>query len=66
LISAAGKKHPGAIGLDNAALDGVDIVRDLVEIPYPFEAGTVEKIYCNQVLDHFNFDLRLDILRAAR
>ena len=56
-------KHPGAIGLDNASLPGVDIVRDLTDIPYPFESGTVDKIYCNQVLDHFDYDRRLDILR---
>lgn len=46
-------KMPGAIGMDNAALPGVDVVHDLLDFPYPFEAATADEIYLNHVIEHF-------------
>jgi SAM-dependent methyltransferase len=47
-------KQPGAIGMDNAALDGVDIVHDLLQTPYPFPDGCAKTMYLNHVVEHFD------------
>ena len=46
-------KVEGAVGLDNASLLGVDIVHDLLDIPYPFKNESFEKIYLRHVIEHF-------------
>lgn len=47
------QKEPGSVGLDNAVLPGVDVVHDLLELPYPFEDESAETIYLKHVLEHF-------------
>tara|TARA_B100000519_G_scaffold190706_1_gene190436 strand:- start:717 stop:1322 length:606 start_codon:yes stop_codon:yes gene_type:complete len=46
-------KIPNAIGLDNVALPGVDVVHDLMTFPYPFENQKFDKIYLCHVIEHF-------------
>ena len=46
-------KVQGAIGIDNVALPGVDVVHDLLDMPYPFEDNTADEIYLNHVIEHF-------------
>lgn len=46
------QKMPGAIGLDNVALPGVDVVADLEGAPLPFPDNTFEIIYAYHVLEH--------------
>ena len=43
----------GSIGLDNVPLDGVDIIHDLLSIPYPLKDNSFDKIYLRNVLEHF-------------
>ncbi len=45
-------KVPGAIGLDVAPLPGVDVIHDLAEVPYPFEANTFAEVHLYHVLEH--------------
>lgn len=60
-------KVPGAVGLDNVALPGVDIVHDLLDFPYPFEDASAQEIYLRHVLEHFELhDLRLILKEAYR
>jgi SAM-dependent methyltransferase len=46
-------KVAGAIGMDNVSLPGVDVVHDLLDLPYPFDDGSAEEIYLNHVIEHF-------------
>src|SRR5262245_58068165 len=46
-------KEPGAFGIDNAELPGVDLVHDLMDFPYPFEEASVKEVYLKHVLEHF-------------
>jgi SAM-dependent methyltransferase len=46
-------KVPGAIGVDNATVPGVDVVHDLMLFPYPFEDASATEIYLNHVIEHF-------------
>ena len=55
-------KADGAIGIDRVKLDSVDIVHDLASFPYPFDADSVDKIYCRDVLEHFDVDVRNKVL----
>lgn len=56
-------KQLGAVGVDNVKLQGVDIVHDLKKFPYPFKKNSADKIYLYQVLEHFDPDRRLKVLR---
>lgn len=48
-------KEPGAFGVDNVALPGVDLVHDLLDFPYPVADGSVREVYLKHVLEHFDF-----------
>jgi SAM-dependent methyltransferase len=50
-IGCGRKKIPGAIGLDQIPLPGVDIVADLNQ-RLPFEGGTFDAVHAEQVLEH--------------
>lgn len=54
-LGCGGAKLPGAIGVDNVALPGVDIVHDLQDFPYPFEDSSVREAHLNHVIEHFSF-----------
>lgn len=56
-------KVSGAIGIDNVQLDGIDIVHDLRSFPYPFAANSIDKIYCRHVLEHFDPDMRNNVIK---
>lgn len=56
------RKVKGSIGVDRVKLPTVDIAHDLTKFPYPFEDGSVDKIYCRHVLEHFDADTRIKAL----
>jgi len=45
-------KVPGTIGVDQSPAVNPDIVLDFIEEDLPFETGSVDKIYCRQVMEH--------------
>jgi SAM-dependent methyltransferase len=48
-----GKKIMGGyINLDIAPLEGVDVVHNIDEFPYPFDDNSFEVVYANSVLEH--------------
>jgi SAM-dependent methyltransferase len=47
------EKVPGAVGVDNQALPGVDVQHDLLDIPYPFETESADEVYLNHLIEHF-------------
>ena len=49
-------KVKGAIGLDNIDLPSVDIIHDLLNIPYPIENESYDIIYLRNVIEHFYLD----------
>lgn len=51
-IGCGSSKKEGFIGIDIIQLDGVDIIHDLNQIPYPFEISTVDEIWMDNVLEH--------------
>ena len=49
-------KVPGAVGLDNVDINGVDILHDLLRFPYPLNDNSFDIIYLRNVIEHFNLD----------
>jgi SAM-dependent methyltransferase len=59
------EKEVRAIGIDNVALPGVDVVHDLLDFPYPFTDGSAKQIYLKHVLEHFSMPDIRSILREV-
>lgn len=55
-IGCGRRKHAGAIGVDNAALDTVDVMADLRNLPLPFATGSADEIILSHVLEHFGIE----------
>lgn len=47
-------KRDEVIGVDFSSLDGVDIVHNLNNFPWPFKDNEFDKIVCRQVLEHLD------------
>lgn len=45
-------KKEGYIGIDEVALERVDLVLDLTKIPWPFENESVDRLYSHHTLEH--------------
>jgi len=46
------RKLPGAVGMDRVPGEGVDVVHDLNEFPYPFEDSSFDEIHLTDVIEH--------------
>lgn len=53
------KKRPGAIGVDYSDRHNADVIHDLNEFPYPFEAESIDQIYLDNVLEHLNDPMKV-------
>ncbi|MCI5059303.1 MAG: class I SAM-dependent methyltransferase, partial [Flavobacteriales bacterium] len=53
---------------DIAKLDGVDVIHDLEQFPWPFEDNSFEKIYMKDVLEHLSNTIKTleEIHRIAK
>lgn len=58
-------KTPGAIGMDNVKLEGVDVVHDLLNFPYPFASGKFRQVVLSHVLEHFTIEDIVKILNEV-
>lgn len=62
------KKRPGAIGVDYSDRHNADVIHDLNVFPYPFEEGSVDYIYMDNVLEHLDspMDVMAEIHRICK
>jgi len=51
-VGCGEKKTPGAVGLDFIGFEGVDIIHDLNQFPYPFSDGEFDLIIMSHVIEH--------------
>lgn len=49
-------KEPGWIGVDIAACEGVDVVHNLNQMPWPFESGSVDEVFVSHYVEHIPLD----------
>jgi hypothetical protein len=45
-------KQSGFVGVDIVAMEGVDVVHDLLKFPWPFESSSVDEVFCSHVIEH--------------
>ena len=58
-LGCGNKKREGTVGVDyNTRLDG-DVNHDLNTFPYPFQAGSVDKIYIDNCIEHLDSPLHV-------
>jgi SAM-dependent methyltransferase len=59
--------HPqeGAVGMDRRALDNVDVVHDIEELPWPFPPDSFDKLIASHVIEHLKPWLMIDIMDEA-
>lgn len=53
-VGCGNSKKKGFIGIDIIPLEGVDIVHDLNQFPYPIDSNTIDEIWMDNVLEHLN------------
>lgn len=51
-IACGQNKPEGFIGVDIVEMEGVDVVHDLNELPWPFEDESVDEIECSHYVEH--------------
>lgn len=51
-IGCGSSKVPGYTGVDICDIEGVDIVHDLEQYPWPFENESVDEIHCSHYAEH--------------
>jgi predicted SAM-dependent methyltransferase len=64
-LGCGDNKVPDSIGLDNISLQGVDVVHDLLNFPYPFDNESFDKIYLRHVIEHFSIEEINQIFREV-
>lgn len=53
-IGCGKNKKEGFKGLDRRKFDGVDIVHDVTDYPWPFKTSSVDEVHCSHFLEHLN------------
>ena len=53
------KKRPGTIGVDISDRHDADVIHNLDQFPYPFEASSISKIYMDNCLEHLSAPLKV-------
>jgi predicted SAM-dependent methyltransferase len=61
-IGCGSNKQPGFIGMDKRALDGVDIVHDLEQFPWPLEDSSCHIVVGHHIVEHIKPWLMLQFM----
>jgi Methyltransferase domain len=51
-VACGSNKTQGACGMDRRKLDGVDVVHDIEEIPWPFDDGEFTRLIMSHIVEH--------------
>jgi predicted SAM-dependent methyltransferase len=51
-LACGQRKKEGFLGVDREKIEGVDIVHDLTQYPWPFEDNSVYEIHCSHYVEH--------------
>lgn len=57
-IACGQAKREGFKGVDIVDVEGVDIVHDLTQYPWPFEDNSVDEVYCSHYIEHIPHDVK--------
>lgn len=64
-LGSHNKKVEGFINVDVLPLENVDVVWNLTEFPYPWEADSVDEILMMECLEHISFRKTDEVLREC-
>ena len=53
-IGCGKSKKEGFVGMDRRAFPGVDIVHDILDMPWPWGNDSVDEVHCSHVLEHLD------------
>ncbi len=56
-LACGGTKKEGYIGIDAYQCEGVDIVHNLMEFPWPFEDNSIYEMNCSHFVEHIPIQL---------
>lgn len=56
-LACGQNKQKGFVGVDIMDIEGVDIVHDLTQYPWPFEDGSVREVFCSHYVEHTPLDV---------
>jgi len=62
-LGAGQNKKEGFTGMDR--WEGSNIVHDLLDLPWPFEDGSVDELHCSHVMEHFVGEDQMKIMDEA-
>lgn len=57
--------QPGFVGMDKRKLDGVEIVHDVEEFPWPLEDGSCSVLVMSHLVEHIKPWLTIDLMNEA-
>lgn len=61
-VGCGKNKKAGFIGVDQYAMEGVDVVLNVAKDPWPWENGTVEEVHCSHFLEHLTGPQRVQFM----
>src|SRR3990172_723772 len=64
-VGCGNNKQSNCIGMDKRKLDGVDIVHDCEEFPWPFASETFTRIIMSHLIEHLKPWLAIDVMDEA-
>lgn len=65
-LGSHNKRFEGFTNVDIQPLEGVDIIHDLTQFPWPFETGSIDKILAQEFLEHLEVRFALPVLVECR
>jgi predicted SAM-dependent methyltransferase len=64
-LGSGGKREEGYLGVDIVQMPGTDIIWDLTQFPYPAEDNSVDRIITTHTLEHFNWEIVVEIMNEC-
>jgi predicted SAM-dependent methyltransferase len=64
-VACGSNKHPGACGMDKRKLDGVDVVHDIEELPWPFGDEEFTRLIMSHIVEHLKPWLMVPVMDEA-
>lgn len=55
-------KTTGCVGMDRRKIDGVDVVHDIEDLPWPFEKDLFDRVILSHVMEHITPKYQVEVM----